>query len=178
MPLFGFVCLTEYHNKMALLSDRQIRNAEPKEKTLFPDRRWAVFISKISPKGGKWWRSCYFINGKNILQSRGYIRRRHSKKPGSRSDRNRIQLSEGINPKRKKVTNQEKVITFSDIAQEWLRVGRATHWTQKELARLCSSRLITIFCHRLGASPIEHHAIDNAWLPEDFTKLWKNMARL
>ncbi len=51
------------------LSDRQIRNAEPKEK------RYSLTVGglylEISPKGGKWWRSCYFINGKKYVLSLG-----------------------------------------------------------------------------------------------------------
>lgn len=112
------------------LTDAAIRAAKPgdKPRKLFDEHGLYLLIN---PKGGKWWRVKYALNGKDQLLSVGTYPDTTLKQARLKRDDLRLQLRNGIDPSAARKAQRDEEAgadTFAALANEW-RERFATDWS-------------------------------------------------
>lgn len=112
------------------LTDAAIRAAKPADKPrkLFDEHGLYLLIN---PKGGKWWRVKYAINGKDQLLSVGTYPDTTLKQARLKRDDLRLQLRNGIDPSAARKAQRDEEAgsdTFVALANEW-RERFSTDWS-------------------------------------------------
>jgi len=149
---------------MAQLTDTQISNAKPKDKSYRLSAGGALFL-EISPGGTKLWRYRYRLGGKPSTYAIGrYFDTK--KKPAdhvslemARAERDRARklVKEGINPAQQRQTEKlrkqsENSNTFEGVANEWINQNKQ-HWTPSYLRQVQSMLADNVFGY-VGALPV------------------------
>jgi len=105
------------------LTDTAIRNAKALEsKTIRLKDERGLYL-EISPRGGKWWRLRYWMNGKENRLSLGVYPDVSLKDARDRRDEARKLIAKGVDPaqvrKEERAEALESAETFEAIAREW-----------------------------------------------------------
>lgn len=138
------------------LTDTSIRKAKPSAKTrrLYDEK--GLYL-EISPKGGKWFRFKYRIDGKEKRLSLGTYPEVSLKKARLRRDRLREDIADGIDPGvQRKAVKAAKVAlgqnSFEVITLEWF-AKNAPNWKSSHSGKVIRRFKADIFPH-LGNRPI------------------------
>src|SRR3981081_4225421 len=112
-----------------MLTDKAIKGAKRREKPykLFDER--ALFML-VPPKGARWWRLKFRVEGKEKLLSLGVYPNVSLKDARQRRDELRQQLASGVDPSAKR--KAEKIAgadTFEAVAREWF-AKFSTNWAE------------------------------------------------
>lgn len=125
------------------LTDLKIKQAKPKEKAYKLSDGAGLYL-EVSPKGGKWWRLKYRLDGKEKRLSLGVYPEVSLKEAREKREQERKLLAEGVDPsehrKAKKFARAETAAnSFEVIAKEWL-TKNISQWTpghyKNQLSRL------------------------------------------
>jgi integrase len=121
------------------LTNTEIRNAKPKEKTsrLYDER--GLYL-EVSPKGGKWWRFKYSFEGKEKRLSLGVYPDISLKDARDRRDEARKLVANGIDPsenRKAKKAAREGIAenSFEVVAREWF-TKHADNWSEGHSGRM------------------------------------------
>lgn len=138
------------------LTDRAIRNLQPKEKPfkVFDER--GLFII-VMPTGGKWWRLKYRFNGKDKQLSLGVYPDVSLKTARKRRDEARERVAEDIDPSahrkaQKSVRADRAANSFEIVAREWFE-KYSPSWAANHGPRIIRRLERDIFPY-MGARPI------------------------
>jgi integrase len=101
------------------LTDAQIKSAKPKDREYKLFDGGGLYIA-VTPKGYKWWRFKYKIDGKDALMSLGVYPETSLSRARDERQRVRALLLDGINPQHK----DKSAKTFHDVAMEWYEVNK------------------------------------------------------
>lgn len=139
------------------LTDVAVRTAKPKDKSYKLSDGGGMYL-EVSPKGGKWWRLKYRVDGKEKRISLGVYPDVGLKEARQRRDEARKQLAADIDPgehrKAVQAAKAEKnANTFEVIAREW-HAKQQTAWTERHTGRILA-RLENDLFPLLGGRPIE-----------------------
>jgi integrase len=104
------------------LTDITVRNSKASDKTLRLKDERGLYL-EVNPKGGKWWRLRYWMNGKENRLSLGVYPDVSLKDARDRRDEARKLIANGVDPaqvrKEEKAEALESAETFETIAREW-----------------------------------------------------------
>lgn len=106
------------------LTDTALKAAKPREKPykLFDERGLYLLVE---PRGGRWWRFKYRIDGREKLISLGSYPDVPLAKARNRRDEARSQLADGVDPSAKRQSERAaRSNTFEALAREWLSLQR------------------------------------------------------
>lgn len=115
-----------------------IRNAKPREKAykLFDGR--GMYL-EVSPRGGKWWRLKYRLDGKERRISLGVFPDVTLAGARTRRDEARALIDVGIDPSTKKAAEKARVTadgeTFETVAREWFERNKG-RWAQSHASKI------------------------------------------
>lgn len=116
------------------LTDTKCKSAKPADKTQKLSDGKGLYL-EITPKGAKYWRLKYRINGKEKRLALGVYPTVTLREAREATDTARKRVSEGVDPsvekkvqKQQALTNSEN--TFKMVALEWHRT-KNNQWTQK-----------------------------------------------
>lgn len=101
------------------LTETQIKNAKPKDKDYKLFDGGGLYLL-ITPKGYKWWRLKYKIDGREQLMSLGVYPETSLVRARNERQKIRALLLEGINPRYK----DKNAKSFYDVAIEWYEVNK------------------------------------------------------
>lgn len=135
-----------------MLTDIVIKGAKPREKPykLFDER--GLFML-VTPKGARWWRLKYRVEGKEKLLSLGVYPDVSLKDARQRRDDLRQQLASGVDPSAKR--KAEKIAaadTFEAVAREWFEKF-STNWAETHSEKIIRRLEADIFPW-VGSRPI------------------------
>jgi integrase len=135
-----------------MLTDKAIKGAKLREKPykLFDER--GLFML-VSPKGARWWRLKFRVEGKEKLLSLGVYPDVSLKDARQRRDELRQQLASGVDPSAKR--KAEKVAsadTFEAVAREWFAKFSA-NWADTHSEKIIRRLEADIFPW-LGSRPV------------------------
>jgi len=139
------------------LTDTAIRAYKPKNRPTKISDGGGLFLL-ITPKGGKWWRLSFRVEGKQKTISLGVYPDVGLKEARERRDEARKQLAAGMDPgenrKAIKMAKAEKNgNTFEVIAREWIQ-KQSVRWTESNKEKI-TQRLEKDIFPWLGKRPIE-----------------------
>lgn len=139
------------------LTDTAIRALKPQSKPTKVTDSGGLFLL-VNPKGGKWWRWRYRINGKEKLLSFGVYPDVGLREARERRDEARKQVAAGIDPSQnrkavKAAQLERNSNAFGVIAREWLQKQSAI-WSEAN-TKLITNRLEKNIFPWLGKRPIE-----------------------
>ncbi len=123
------------------LADTTVKNAKPKTKPYKLADGGGMYLL-ITPKGQKWWRLDYRLNGKRKTLSLGVYPNVKLKKARKRREAARESIDDGLDPsdiRKGEKAAREGTDTFKAVAEEWFakwRIGKAPHYTEKVQGRL------------------------------------------
>ena len=137
------------------LTDTAVKQAKPKQKQYKLSDGEGMYLL-VTPKGQKWWRFDYRLNGKRYTLSLGVYDDVSLKTARERRREARELVAKGINPSvaRKEEKNErQRARTFQQVAEEWQSKMTLT-WTPKHAERV-HSRLKAYVYPWLGSEPID-----------------------
>jgi len=143
---------------VAKLSDTKIRAAKPREKPYKLFDNDGLFLS-VQPNGGRWWRQCYYLAGKEQLLSLGTYPEITLAEAREKGAIIRKQVAHGDNPsaerQQKKIARREaSASTYKAVALEWLeKTSKARQWSGDHSQRTLR-RFEVHFYPWLGPKPI------------------------
>lgn len=109
------------------LTDREVKTAQPKEKTYKLSDEKGLFV-QVTSKGSKLWRMKYRFEGKEKLLSIGAYPDVSLKTARIKRDEARADLAAGIDPSAKKQASKQSnsdTNTFETVAREWHTIKQA-----------------------------------------------------
>jgi len=138
------------------LTDTTIRNAKPKAKAYKIYAGEGLFLL-VSPKGGKWWRFKYRVQGKEQLLSLGTYPEIGLKLARERCAQARKDMENGIDPavnrKAIKFAQAENIEnSFESVAREWIS-KRSSIWADSHTSKIIRRLELDIFPW-IGKRPI------------------------
>lgn len=136
------------------LSDREVKNFKPKEKTYKKYDEQGLFLI-VTPKANKWWRFKYTINKKEQTLSLGVYPNVSLAEARNLRDALVQQLKAGKNPsisRKQDKLAQANQNTFKDISMDWFKLIQA-RVTPNHHAKLIKSMELHIF-PLIGSVPI------------------------
>ena len=141
------------------LTDITVKNAKPADKALRLKDERGLYL-EVSPKGGKWWRLRYWMDGKENRLSLGVYPDVSLKDARARRDEARRLIANGVDPsearKAEKTVALESAETFEGIAREWHAKFKSA-WTEGTAKSNITRLEKDIFPH-LGSAPIKEVA--------------------
>jgi integrase len=137
---------------MTLLTEMQVRNAKPRDRTykLFDER--GLFLL-ITPSGGRLWRFRYRIADREKLISLGNYPDVPLKRAWEKRDEARRLVADEIDPSvERKARREAMLVTFEGVAQEWLELQSKS--LSPETLSILGARLNSGLYPYLGSRPI------------------------
>jgi integrase len=135
-----------------MLTDIAIKGAKPREKPYKLADEGGLFML-VTPKGGRWWRLKFRVDGKEKLLSLGVYPDVSLKDARQRRDNLRQQLASGVDPgaqrKAQKVAGAD---TFEAVAREWF-AKFSTNWAKTHSDKIIR-RLESDIFPWLGSRPV------------------------
>jgi hypothetical protein len=98
-----------------MLTDAKIRQAKPRQNPYKLYDAGGLFLI-VSPRGGKWWRLRYTLDGKEKVISLGTYPAVSLKRARAARDEARAVISSGVHPSASKKSDPD---TFESVAREW-----------------------------------------------------------
>lgn len=142
-----------------MLTDPEVRNAIPADKVYKIKDKGGMFL-EVNPKGGKYWRLRFWLNGKEKLVSLGVYPEISLAKARKKRDIIKGEIARGLEPsfqgkrpRRLKDDTSKAKPTFETVSREWYAMQLKT-WSPAHGERVLG-RLENHLFGKLGNKPID-----------------------